>query len=343
MQWIEGIVREEPRLVATAIDGNGKRHTYSLSELSELSKAHVRSHVSKLNTAFQDWQHLSASDYLKGFGWSITVDGTHRVFKFEHQNVTYLVPANVLFRAVFRPLKLTAAYLFRPQGLEQVCVPTLNCAGVSFVMPGLSQRTRNCPTLQQPLSWLWCFPSAKRMWDSVYGYARDGLLACDLPIGNARIVARGVKKEAQFLVTELTVLQVTTDEEPFEFASGHPKTIVFHEGVSFRNRQLSDFVARADHTLTQINGKWDVTDQEWDAIYPLFSEQEKRGSSKRKHELRTLIDGILAKLGTGIPWTKFEFRVGTWSNASKLYGECRKDGRWLEIQAILKHSRGAPG
>ncbi|MDB5763927.1 MAG: putative transposase of family [Herminiimonas sp.] len=340
MQWIEGIVREDARLVATAaIDGNGKRHTYSLSELSKLSKAHSRSHISKLNTDFQNWQLSSANDYISGFGLSSTVDEAHRVFKFEHEKVTYLVPAAVLFKAIFRPLNLTATYLFRPQGLEQACVPTLSSAGANFVMSGLSKRAQSCSSLQQPLSWLWCFPSAKLMWNSVYSYACNGLLACDLPVGNARIVAKGVKKDAQLFVTEITMLQITTDEEPFEFACVHSKTIVFHEGVSFRNRQLSDFVARADNTLIQVNGKWDVTDQEWDAIYQLFSEQEKRGSSKRKHELRTLIDGILAKLGTGIPWTKFEFKAGTWSNASKLYGECRKDGRWLEIQTILKHSR----
>jgi hypothetical protein len=140
----------------------------------------------------------------------------------------------------------------------------------------------------------------------------------------------------------MTVLQVTTDEIPFDFAKTHPSKIVFHEGVSFRTRQLSDFVARPDSNIAQRNGQWDLSNSEWAAIYPLFEEQEKRGNAKRKHELRSLIDGILTKLGTGVPWTKFQFSAGNWSNASKLYGECRKDGRWEEILGVLARTREVP-
>lgn len=339
MQWIDGIARKNNKFVAVKTDNTGQITTRPLSNLSELPKPLGKYQKSKLDTNFQDWEIASATEYLRGVGLPIQASGSHRVFRFSRQQVTYLIPAHVLFKATFRPLGVLTSYLFRPQGLEQTCVPTLEDARVNFVLQGLSQRTQSCTSLQHPLSWLWCFPSARRMWESVYAYACNGALACDLPLGDARIVVTGISKEDFFYVTEMTILQIKTGETPFEFALTHPKTIVFHEGISFRRRQPDDFVAKADRTIVPINGQWALTDSEWDAIYPLFSEQEKRGNPNRKHELRTLIDGIIGKLGTGIPWKKYKYETGTWSNASKLYGECRKDGRWAKIQLILNRSR----
>lgn len=340
MFWVEGIRRDNAKFAVLSTDKNGQQNTYPLDRLSELHKPTGRSHKSKLDTDFQEWGLASVGDYLGALGLLMPSTNTHQIFKFSDQRLTYFLPAQVLFKAVFRPLGLMTSYLFRPQGLEQVCVPTLAGSTVSFVMPGISQRTQSCSSLQQPLSWMWCFPSARRMFESVYANACNGVLGCELPFGKARIAVTGIKKDALFLITELTMLQVTTTETPFDFAQSHRKEIIFHEGVAFRSRQRCDFVAQADTTIPHLNGRWDLTDQEWSAIYPIFSKQEKRGSAKRKHELRTLINGIIAKLGSGVPWKKFKFETGTWSNACKLYGECRKDGRWEQIQLILKSSRG---
>lgn len=342
MLWVEGITRADTKLAVLKVDAAGRRSNCPLDTLKELPEQGGRCQKSKFDTNFQTWEPTGPADYARGIGMQHPISNAHRVFRLTDRDTTYLIPAQVLFKAVFRPLGTLALNLFRPQGLEQTCVPKHTDAGVSFVMTGLSQRTQSCTSLQRPLSWMWSFPSARRMWESVYRYACSGELACDLPIGKARIVVTGVKKDGLFLVTEMTVLQVTTDEIPFEFARNHLSTIIFHEGVSFRMRQLSDFVARPDSNIAQRNGQWDLSDSEWSAIYPLFEEQQKRGNAKRKHELRSLLDGILAKLGTGIPWTKFQFLAGTWSNASKLYGECRKDGRWEEILGILERSRGMP-
>jgi len=339
MRWVEEIARENTKFVAIEIDKDGTRQSHPLSEIGSFLKDDASRHKNKFDTSFQDWQLASVADYLHGFGICVSVREHHRVFKIQCEQMTYFIPAGVLFKAIFRPLNLTVTHIFRPQSLEQVCIPTLKGAGVHFVMSGLRGRNQSCLSLQQPLSWMWCFPSAKRMWNSVYDYACQGQFACDLPLGKARLVVKGRKKKQNFFVTEMTLLQVTPDEEPFEFAFGHPTAIVFHESVSFRTKQLSDFVAQPDKTLETINGRWEMTDEEWRAIYPMFSAQETRGRSKRKHDLRTLIDGIIAKLGTGVPWTKFVFKTGTWFNASKLYGECKKDGRWEKIQIILAQSR----
>ncbi|SFI02805.1 Putative transposase of IS4/5 family [Collimonas sp. OK307] len=339
MRWVEEIARENTKFVAIEIDKDGTRQSHPLTEIGSFLKDNASRHKRKFDTNFQDWQLASVAEYLHGFGISDSVKEHHRVFKIQHEQMTYLIPAGVLFKAIFRPLNLMAVHIFRPQSLEQVCVPTLKGAGVHFVMSGLSGRNQSCLSLQQPLSWMWCFPSAKRMWNSAYDYACRGQFACDLPLGKARVVVKGRKKKQKFFVTEMTLLQITAEEEPFEFALGHPTTIVFHEGASFRTKQPFDFVARPDEALSPTDSRWEITDQEWRSIYPIFSEQETRGRSKRKHDLRTLIDGIIAKLGTEIPWRKFVFKTGTWSNASKLYGECKKDSRWEKIQIILAQSR----
>lgn len=338
MEWICGIQKKSDRFVAR-VGSNYSEVTRSLRDLGKVPITLNKRHKSKLDTNFDDWRIASSVDYIATAGLNVAITDEHRVFTFHHEGTTYLVPTIVFFKAMFRPLSILAEYLFRPSGLNQVCVPKDFNGQIEFVIPGINHRIRSCLTLQQPLSWMWCYPSAKRMWDSVYEYANQGMLACELPKGSSRVVVTGARLKGRFLVNEMTILQVHTTEAPFAFAPAHSSTIVFHDGVHFRSRKPSDFIGACDPAQLRNNEGWRTSDSEWDAIYQLFASQEKRGHSKRKHELRTLIDDILEKLGTGVPWQKFQFHAGTWSNACKLYGECRKDGRWSEIQSILNRSR----
>ncbi|GIZ53919.1 transposase [Noviherbaspirillum aridicola] len=343
MRWIQGLKRDGNSLVVEAVDKGGTPVTHAVHILSELPDIGGTKKKIKFDTVLQDWKQVGADGYMRAMGIAAACEQRHVVFELVNDGFTYLLPAQVVLKAFFRPLKQISSHLFRPQGLEQVCVPNFVASNVNFLMTGLSHRTQACKSLQRPLSWFWCFPSARRMWNSVYDYARRGILGCDLALGSARIVVTGVKKGGAFLVTEMTVLQVISDETPYAFALGHPQNIVFHEGVAFRGRTLSDFVARKDSAISAVNGDWSLSDNEWRHIYPLFEQQEKRGRKHRRHELRALLDGILGKLGSGIPWMKYSFTAGTWSNACKLYGECRKDGRWDQIESILRRSRDSAG
>jgi transposase len=179
---------------------------------------------------------------------------------------------------------------------------------------------------------MWYFPSARRMWDSVYAHASTGRLALDLPHGTLRMTVRGIWRDGSYLVTELTILSVFPAEKPFDFAPFVPQQIIFH-GI------VTAFSSTTDVTQCQIaqgaNG-WDLTDAEWAAIKPHLG----RGDNWRcHHDGRAVLNGVLRKVGTGLAWRKVEYGVSNWALAQYTYNRYRRDGRWQLIEDVLNRTR----
>jgi hypothetical protein len=340
VEWVDGIDRVNGRLMPMAIRADGSRLPV---EPSQLQLAHVKTVTVRkrlLQSNFKAWGQAGAQEYLSGLGAPLTTSENHLVFSVEHDRMRFLVPAVVLLRALFRPYHLLADFLFAPQGLEQVCVPNADTRGmVHWTLRELRQRQGNLASLHQPLAWMWSFPSAHKLWHSVYDHARGGRLGFCLPEGDVDLIVRGVCSGNTVYATEARVTRIVTGERPYTYAAGHPGIIAFHDGSALTGRSLPRAIAH-DSALQAVRGRWSVSDAEWKRIEPILLKQQVK-YKRRLHSLRGLLDGVVTKLGTGASWKSISYSVGNWNNVTREYQQWVKDGRWARVRSVLIEMRGS--
>ena len=344
MDWVESLDRHNGKLVAR-VAGVGRPK--GLVELDAMHLPNLPGITSsrlrrvRIDSDFEAWSISSTKEYFAGFDFDLDAEEHHQVFAIMHDGVRYLIPALVLMKAMFRPFHQLAAFLFAPHGLELLSIPDLGSKEPSVhLMPGtLDTHSKRQASVREPLSWFWCFPTARKCWDSVYLWACKGKLAMDLPTGKIRLVVKGKKQAGTCYVTECSVIQVDIQERPHEFAQAHRRFIVFHEGASLgdtRRGKRSRPAPLSDSKLLMRNGIWFLSDEEWDAIKPIAAPNL---SPYRKHDLRIVLDGIIEKIGSGTPWQKMTYKAGDWRNACWEYRKLRNGGEWERICLILAQTR----
>ena len=76
----------------------------------------------------------------------------------------------------------------------------------------------------------------------------------------------------------------------------------------------------------------------------------KRGGRWRDH--RQVLNGILFRTRSGIPWRDLPERYGPWETVYKRFARWERDGSWTRIEAALRtalaanpgcHRQGSPG
>ena len=85
----------------------------------------------------------------------------------------------------------------------------------------------------------------------------------------------------------------------------------------------------------------ELADEAWSRIEPLLPEYGRRGGRWREH--RTVIDGILWKLGTGAPWRDLPDRYGPWQTCYGRFARWRRDGTWERLLAHAQTKSDAVG
>lgn len=332
MQWIEGIGRQNGRLVANAITQSGDRHVVPLADMPSPLKKHS-THRRKISTDLVSWTKASSAEYLAGLNFTPEVTEGHRVFAFTHNGTRYFVPSLVLMRAFFRPVQHLSKYLFAPQGLSQATLLQVNGTEPSVLgLSSLKVEKKYSSTLQA-LSWYWSFPSAHDCWHSVYTNAAKGNLSMDLPIGTLNCVVQGVKRDSIFHVTGIVVLEVATNEKPFAYAAAHPQVIAFRDKVG-----KATIHASHDTHIVQREDEWALSNVEWETVKPLIDQGKQQHN--QKHELRKIVDLIVEKMGTGTPWRNSSSGTISWNAAQRHYRKWTVDGRWDSIRNALIQLRG---
>lgn len=85
-----------------------------------------------------------------------------------------------------------------------------------------------------------------------------------------------------------------------------------------------------------VVARGDLTDRQWALIEPLLPVNGGRGGQWRDH--RQVINGILYRLRTGIPWRDVPERYGPHSTLSERHRQWSADGTWdrlvREIQSV---------
>lgn len=329
MQWIEGIGRQNGRLVAKVVDQSGGRQLVQLADMPPPPKEYA-THRRKISTDLGNWTETSSEEYLAGLAFTAEVIEGHRIFACTHSGIRYLVPSLVLMRAFFRPFPHLSKRLFSPQGLSQATA--FKMEGSKPVIQELSSLRVNhkyTATLQA-LSWYWCFPSAHHCWHSVYVSAANGSLSIDLPMGSMNCIVHGTLIGSVFHVVSLTVLDIETTEEPFPYSANHPRIIEFRDKVGKATRHASH-----DPLLSRCRGQWALSDTEWSAVLPHLAPNH-----KQQYELRKILDFVIEKVGSGKTWRSSSSDSIPWNLAQRHYRKWCVDGRWERIRSILIQLRG---
>jgi transposase len=91
-----------------------------------------------------------------------------------------------------------------------------------------------------------------------------------------------------------------------------------------------------------VNRRYEITDQEWERLRPLLPAMTaKRGGRWRDH--RQVLNGILFRTRSGIPWRDLPQRYGPWETVYKRFARWEADGTWAWIEAHLRTRADAAG
>ena len=333
MELATGIERRDGHFAATAIAARGGRRRAPAGELANGGLPRIGRSRCRIQTTFEDWNPASLGEYAAGLGVDLPseIDARHAVWSFNVKGTRVLLPALALMRAFFRPAPALFPYLFRLQSIDSVCtLVASDPPRVALTVPWVHKEIRAVETIVQPLSWMYCFPSGRRTWSSVFLAAQNSKLAMELPQGRARLVLQGVRQGRtsapgrKLFVTHVTVLELIAQDAPFEFAEGHPQHIKF-----FAERQpepsRKTHIPTRDASIPLRSGTADLSDEEWQVVRPLLFSVR---SATRKHDPRALLDGVLRKLCFGTGWRQTTYKVGTWTDASVFLQRCKDRGTW---------------
>lgn len=282
----------------------------------------------QITTDFCSWVPASAAQVASITGLPATTVASHECFLFQQEGVTYLVPSLVLIQGVFRPLKSMATWLFKLCGLEQLVTPAKDeWPYVDFLVPEGPGQLRQKLALRTFLGWAWAYPSARAMWASVYGRTAQGKIGVQLPLGTGRFTVTGELKNGVFVVASLTLTRLTTDEAPFMGNGGKERTLVLH-GTHKAKPNPEEYETALIRAFS--SRPCNLTDQEWQNIKVMIP-----GLHRFQLDARSVLDGILQKLVTGLPWRKSAYQSGTYIDACQAYRRWKRNGTWGKICLAL--------
>lgn len=289
MQLVTGIEWRDGHPIAKAMGGSNRISELEISELATHGLPETDVCARNIDINLGDFKPVSFDEYAFAFNRPASDCSTHSTWSVINGKNRLVVPALVLMRALFRPGRVLMPQLFKPQSLDDVCGFSKN-NGDYYVRLNRNLNKRGFTNLA-PLSWFYCFPTARLAWASVYHAAKDGRLHIELPKASLKVAMRGMKVGCTIYVTHLGLLQIEALEEPAEFGAGHARQINVstQSGKRYRNgKQAPESVPYQK-----------LTDAEWELVAPLLI---RKAANRSVLESRSLLDCVLQKLHTGHIW-----------------------------------------
>lgn len=339
MRWVEKISWNGSSYRANTVSTQGLREDLPVSALHDIELKLKGTRRIRVFSDFQTWREIPADTYLMGAGFPQDAINGQSVYEFEADGKVFQVPATVLLKGLFRPLRWLAPHMFRPQGLDNLMVakPEGGSDAVGFFVSPEKKIGINPSRSAGPLaalSWMVSFPSANLMWDSLIQNARNGKLSIGLPIGSVTLILRAALRD-KWLVTDITVVTLDTPETPYDFAAGHGRNIEFHLSARFNGVSKASIPKKSENIPRRKNS-WHLSNKEWARVEAIVSNGE-----MRRHSLRKIIDCLLIKLGEGIPWSSVRYGKLNQSSVVRRYQLMQLDGRWDALMDMLQEMRGS--
>ncbi len=287
-----------------------------------------------ISVDFADFETADFGELVHVLGGPALDVTQHEAWSFSIGGRRYVLPALALMRAVFRPQTKALPRLFQAQGLDAICglVP----GGVAFNYHLTSTNyLATLAAIVEPFTWMHSFLSARQMAGSVYQHALAGRISIQLPRAKARLSVRGVETDSAFWVTHVNLASVEALEEPLphaEHLTTRDFSFVSKERLRSESSELGDETPQLEvgQSLPLRDGQSDVSDCEWEQL-----EATLRSRRRTRYDEREILDGILAKLCTGIPWRDVVYKAGTFSTASRQLASWRQTGKWDTVVRVI--------
>lgn len=221
----------------------------------------------------------------------------HQIFEVDHNGLCLVIPAILVLKALFKPNATVFEYLFRPSGLDMLLAPKDANGSTSVVL--LPQRIRQHVPLRdttfERLQWLYCFPSARAAFNSVYRHAASGLVGVSLPKAEADIWLKGRLSGSKFFASGFNIRGCVPLEAPFDWAGRQPQD--FRLKCRVTSEQLNPILVDSD--IIEGPAGLQLSNEEWTNVEHLFPPGPRLRSG---NQARAFVGAILTKLGTGVGW-----------------------------------------
>ena len=86
----------------------------------------------------------------------------------------------------------------------------------------------------------------------------------------------------------------------------------------------------------------ELTDRQWSRLVALLPPQRPR-TGRPNHDHRRIINGILWRLKTGVPWRDLPERYGPWETVYSRFRRWQQAGIWDRVLAALQAEADAAG
>lgn len=346
MELVTGIERGPGGLVAVGSGANGRKVCLAPGEIATRGLPNAEGNPRRIRTNLREWHTTSLDEYAYAFRRPMTGAANHSTWWFREGSSRLVVPALALLRAMVRPSAVLFPHLLKPQSLDDVCIFDKSKSGLCRPqLFRLGDRYRGPQEiLMGPLSWFYCFPSARRAWASVYQNAVAGRLDFELPNVVATFSVRTVRAGCNAYVTAMTLLELEPQEEPLPFAVSHPRILSVSPasmgGVAKAAKAAKAVkAAKSKPEAEPTEAHQPVSDSEWGVLGRIVYPPRTRGVSAR--QAREMFNCVLQKTVTNIEWAQAAAENGVNpSTAAVALSRWRADGRWEQAMRLLAESRG---
>jgi len=86
----------------------------------------------------------------------------------------------------------------------------------------------------------------------------------------------------------------------------------------------------------------ELSDTQWERLAPLLPLQ-RPATGRPAHDHRTILNGILWRLATGVPWRDLPERYGPWQTVYSRFRRWQQAGLWDRVLAALQADADARG
>ncbi|BCZ81691.1 hypothetical protein PTKU64_53660 [Paraburkholderia terrae] len=322
--WLHGIERRNGVLTAKVVKGESDIEWTNIEAAWEVDIPMTSTSRISGTSCFSRWKLVDAAQYLSETAIEVDLAANrHQIFEVDHNGLCLVVPAILVLKALFKPNATVFEYLFRPSGLDMLLAPkhTNGSTSVALLRRKLRQHVPIGDTSLERLRWLYCFPSARAAFDSVYTSATSGVVGIKLPTAEIEISLKGCLRGRKFFASSLTIGGCAPLEAPFDWAGQQPLRFLLREPAigEYLNSTL------VDSEIIEGPIGWELSDDEWASVKHLFPTGPRCRSAE---QTRAFVGAIIAKLGTGEGWASVNSKHGTTSAVSSLYRDYRLSGKW---------------
>lgn len=338
--WAVGISASDPRAIET-ISSTGQ---HSLIDLKAAIKDGIPSPKKSGRLVFEgefsSWAPGSAEEYLAGFGMALPEgrENRHEVFTLKAANgATVHVPALVLMRAFFKPHRFLLPAVFSPAGLNLLSFVDYSTTPPSVVIDDAACAKHVAETFKgankdRALIWLQFSKSAHKAAQSAFQNALVGKLGLVLPSGRTRIVFHGYRGGQHLYASKATLISVEIEEQ--DNIAGTSEKIIFHALADPKWEPAACAISL--QVPLHLDGSTRLTQAEWEYIEPILKGKK---VVPMRHSQRELLDVLLYKLASRLPWTKVSKGNFAVTNLTRAFGSWSTSGRLEKILAYLRTTR----